>query len=264
MARVSVSQSVHRTIHVLEIFGTERRPLTRAEIGEHLEAPRSSVAALLRAMTELGVLRLDRHTWTYFPTARIGRITRWIDGVYTIDRVVRELAKRLQANTCETITLTTPMHDVMEVIHVEHGLYPVSYVAEVGQVIPLWTSAVGKAYLSSLPDTAVGDLFRESRRNRKRATARLTVGEIRTRVQRVRRKGYAMVTGSIASDAAAIAVPVRQANELKPLVLAVCGPKSRLVMNRQQIVRILASELADIERQVTESGPDRTFRRAGT
>lgn len=252
MARASVSQSVHRTIHVLDVFSAERRPLTRAELGERLAAPRSSVAALLRAMTELGVLRLDRRTWTYFPTARIGRIARWIDKIYTLDGVILESARRLQAKTYETITLTTPMHDVMEVIHVEQGLHPVSYVAEIGQVIPLWTSAVGNAYLSTLPDGLVGELLRNTGRDRKRTAGRRSMGDITTRIHRVRRKGFAMVTGSIASDAAAIAVPIRQIREPKPLVIAVCGPKSRLVMNKQQLVRALAHELAVIEKQLAE------------
>ena len=56
-------------VGVLEAFERERRALTSAELIEILGAPRSSVAALLRAMVDLSVLSLDRRSATYLPTA---------------------------------------------------------------------------------------------------------------------------------------------------------------------------------------------------
>jgi IclR family acetate operon transcriptional repressor len=243
VVQASVSQSVERTVQILALFEKERRPLARAEICEALDAPRSSMAALLQAITELGILAVDRTSQTYFPTARLGRLAGWIDRLFSIDEPIARLVKQAQTETRETVTLTTPLHDVMEVVHLEPGLNTIAYVAAVGQVIPMWGSAAGNAYLSTLPDKRVAELHR-------RATATLHApvpepGVLMTTIARTRAEGYSLVAGIVAPDAAALAMPLppRAAGD-RPLVIVLSGPRDRIVQGEAGLVRTLRAAMA--------------------
>jgi DNA-binding IclR family transcriptional regulator len=228
---------------ILALFEKERRPLSRAEICEALQAPRSSMAALLQAMTELGILSADRVGQTYFPTARLGRLAGWIDRIFGIDETLARLLKQAQAETRETVTLTTPLHNIMEVVHLEPGLNTIAYVAWVGQMIPMWGSAVGNAYLSMLPDKQIAELHRRAKAPGIASPPSLDT--VMAAVRRTRERGYSLVIGIIASDAAALAMPLPAWDAgHKPLVIALSGPSDRITHSERHLVTTLHREIA--------------------
>jgi DNA-binding IclR family transcriptional regulator len=170
----SVSQSVARMVGVLEAFERERRALTSAELIEILGAPRSSVAALLRAMVDLSVLSLDRRSATYLPTAHFARLAAWLDEAIVREPRVLEMLKTVQEACSETVTLSAPTDLCMEILRVERSNLVISFIAEPGQQITFWGSAIGTAYLSTLPSASLGSLYERcwwSRRARAGARA---------------------------------------------------------------------------------------------
>ncbi len=243
MVQASVSQSVERAVQILTLFEAERRPLSRLFIADTLDAPRSSVAALLQGLTELDILSLDRRTQTYFPTARLGRLAGWVDQVFSVDAPVLDLLKRLQEATLETVTLAVPLSQALEVIRVEPGQHPVSYVATIGQMVPLWASAVGNAYLSTEPDKAIAELHRRDRDKASEWPAPAPLDIIMEAVRKTRRDGYSLYIGSVASDAATIAAPLPRRGGLRAMAVAMSGPTSRITAKEQDLVRALRHEL---------------------
>ncbi|WP_371432014.1 IclR family transcriptional regulator [Novosphingobium sp.] len=237
MVRASVSQSVERTVQILALFEAERRPLPRLFIADALDMPRSSVAALLQGLTELDILLLDRRTQTYFPTARLGRLAGWIDQLFSVDPQVLALAKQLQQATLETVTLATPLNQALEVIDVELGLHPVSYIATVGQVVPLWASAVGYACLSMESDKTIAEMHRRSAPGDTAAPSPAALATIMDAVRKTRADGYALYIGSVASDAATIAAPLPLPEGARALAVAISGPTSRIVANERELAR---------------------------
>lgn len=247
MVKASVSQSVERTFDILSLFEEERRPLGRVLIAEKLDAPRSSVAALLNGMTELGILSFDYSTQTYFPTERIGRMTGWILDVFSIAEPILDVMKQLQQRTKETVTLVTPLQQAMEVIRYEPGLHAVSYVSNVGQILPLWGSAVGNAYLSTQSDKTINDLFRKARDQSGKWTPPASVDPVMEDVTKVRENGFSIAVGKVASDAASIAMPLPPAIcGSKSLVMALSGPSQRITENQQELVKALQIETAEL------------------
>ncbi len=130
-------------VGVLEAFERERRALTSAELIQMLDAPRSSVAALLRAMVDLSVLSLDRRSATYLPTAHFARLAAWLDEAIVREPRVLEMLKTVQEACSETVTLSAPTDLCMEILRVERGNLVISFIAEPGQQITFWGSAFG-------------------------------------------------------------------------------------------------------------------------
>lgn len=252
--RASVSQSVERAFQIISLFEVERRPLGRGAIAEGLDAPKSSVSALLLGMTELGILSYDRGSQTYFPTERLGRMAGWIMGMFTIPAPVLEAMTRLQQETRETITLVTPLQQELEVIRVEPGLEQISYVSYVGQIIPLWGSAVGSVHLSSMSDDAIAAMYHRARAATANWRPRPNLDTILERVNSVREDGYFLITGTIASDAAALAmaVPPRICGA-KSLVLCVSGPSERITRNRSDLVAALVRAIDGMMREADKA-----------
>lgn len=156
----STSQSVDRTIRLFQAFARERRALASQEIAATIDAPRSSCAALLKTLTDLGMISIDRRTATYFPTARFAELGAWIADGSIYPHELLDMLKRLAATTGETVTLGA-YHDLeVELVRVERSEQAISFSADRGQKLPLWGSGVGTAYLSRLDNGQIRTLYR--------------------------------------------------------------------------------------------------------
>ena len=241
---MSVSQSVGRMVAVFELFERERRPLTSSEMVERLEAPRSSMAALLAAMVALGILSLDRRSTTYLPTARFARLGAWLTDSLVQDPRLPAILKSIQQATAETVTLAAATDQAMEVQAVERGNQAISFIAEAGQRIPFWTSAIGAAYLSTLPAGSVASLYERSRRQGGPMAPLLPLADLQAQLALVRRDGYATAFGTVFADAGAIAVPLPTQVSIRRCVVTVAGPAERLRARETQISALLLAEAA--------------------
>lgn len=244
MSTQSVSQSVARMVAVLEAFERERRPLTSAELITLIEAPRSSVAALLRAMVELSVLSLDRRSATYLPTAHFARLAAWLDEAIVREPRVLEMLKTVQEACSETVTLSAPTDLCMEILRVERGNLVISFIAEPGQQITFWGSAIGTAYLSTLAAPALASLYERSRRHGGPLAPTQSLEEIRRLVEQARETGCARAFGAVFADAGAIATPLPPTVGIRRCVLTVAGPAERLRAKEAMIASLLQEESA--------------------
>ena len=244
MSTQSVSQSVARMVAVLEAFERERRPLTSAELIVLLEAPRSSVAALLRAMVDLSVLSLDRRSATYLPTAHFARLAAWLDEAIVREPRVLEMLKTVQEACSETVTLSAPTDLCMEILRVERGNLVISFIAEPGQQITFWGSAIGTAYLSTLATPALASLYERSRRHGGALAPTHSLEEIRRQIEQARENGCARAFGAVFADAGAIATPLPPTVGIRRCVLTVAGPAERLRAKEAMICSLLLQEAA--------------------
>ena len=100
--------SLQRLSALLELFAREQRALSSATICAALDAPRSSVAALLKALAQLGWLAHDRRAATYLPTAKFSMLGAWVLQGNQLPATLLAAVQELQATTGETVSLSTP------------------------------------------------------------------------------------------------------------------------------------------------------------
>lgn len=233
----SISQSVARCIAIFELFAERQMALTAADIAEHLGAPRSSVAALLKELVDLRMVSLNRRTLSYLPTVGFAKLSEWLTDPDQFPPSVGEVIQVLQQECGETVTVTWPLDSEMEVIRVEKSRYPISFVAEMGQRISLWGSAVGTAYLSTLSNAQITARWEKDRR---RITDIPGIEDILSRVSQTREDEVSVVHSGVFAGASAVAKVARHEHKGRPLVISIAGPENRVREHEQQYRSLIA------------------------
>lgn len=224
----STSQSVGRAFRLFEAFANERRPMASHEIAALIGAPRSSAAALLKTLCDLNMLRIDRRTATYFPTARFAELGVWIsDGAIYPPELLDGL-KQLCSATGETVTLGTFNDLQIELVRVERSEQAISFTAEPGQKLPLWGSGVGTAFLSSLQASQIRSLYRRSAKRGLLGPRMPALSLVLAAVDTARSKGWAIAEGAVFPDASAVSMPTSAVANTRTLVVSVVGPTIRM------------------------------------
>lgn len=235
---VSVSQSVTRCFQLFELFADRQTGLTAAEIAEHLNAPRSSSAALLKELSDLSMLSLNRRTLTYLPTLKFAQLGTWLTNPAHFPEALGEVMEELQYDCGETVTASWPIEHEMEIIRVVKSRNPISFVAELGQRLPLWSSAVGSAFIGSLTNAQITARWEKDRR-RLDGVPKLEL--ILERAAEVRAAGYTIIHGGVFEDASAIARLVKHELDGRPLVVSIAGPRTRMTRNEGKMAALIAN-----------------------
>lgn len=212
--RRSLSRSATRALEVLELFGEARRPLRAVEIARALGLHASTADQLLKTMVDSAHLVFDARAKTYAPSHRLARFSAWIVESYGMEARLRALVAEVQSATGEIVTLTTPNDLFMQIVDLA-GLSPSGQPTERGLRVSVFGSAVGAAYLSTLPDEEIARLA---------ARARLPAAEqaeVSASVARIRQDGFAEGP-SIDGTTWSLATPL-PAQGLAPMVLGVAG-----------------------------------------
>ncbi len=239
----SISSSVLRTFKLFEMFEKHRKPMTAIELANGIGAPRSSCAALLKALADLGMLGMDRRTNSYFPTARFAELGSWIADGSLFPASVLELLETLRDVTGETVTLVSYQDLMIELVQVEKSDQAISFTAEVGQRFSVWGTGVGTAYLSTLNTLQIRALYRRAE-NRKLVDPTIQpIETVLAHASQCRDRGYYIAVGAVFPDATAISAPVSSSISARPLVISITGPSERMRPNFEKFGNMLVSEL---------------------
>lgn len=223
--------SLSRLAALFELFARERRPLSTAAICVALDAPRSSVAALLKALAQMGWLAHDRRAATYVPTAKFSTLGAWVLDGPLLPRALLDAARELQIATGETVSLSTPADLGIEVLHVIGPNLGIRLVIRVGGRLALWGTAIGTAYLTTLADPTIRSMYRRSEAGGEapRASLRATMAAVR----RARdNDGMSFAESAIVPDVAAVSAPLPEGVAPRTLIVSVGGPVNRMRARR--------------------------------
>ncbi len=245
--RTASDTTLARVTRLPDLFEGRRTPLSSQQIADALDAPRSSVGTLLKALAELGWLSLDRRSATYFPTARFGRWGGWLSDARWLDPRLVDAVHALQHATSETVSLSAPGDLTAEVIYVAGQSGGIRLAIEVGQRLPLAHSAIGWAHCSTLPDTTIRSLaVRSAAADGSRRGSAAAIKDLLEHARQARQLGYAYAAGEVLADVAAFAAPVPAGLAAQPLVLSVGGPRDRVWRQRSKLPKALLAAAAGL------------------
>lgn len=237
--RRSLSRSATRALDVLEYFGQVRRPLRAIEISRRLDLHPSTANQLLKTMVESAHLTFEAVSKTYLPSPRLMRFGGWMVETYGGDERLLRLIQQVQSASGEVVTLTTPNDIYMQVVDLVGTESSAADIegAERGLRVSMFGSAIGAAYLSTLPDR---EILRLAGRARVPASEHKPVLNW---IAQVRRKGFADGPSSEGAVwSLAIPLPAREFNV--PLVLGLAGPVARVGTRLPQLGAILRKSIA--------------------
>lgn len=229
-------QSVDRTIDVLEALAEVGGIARSKEIAQAVSLPVPTVHRLLATLNIRGyVLQLpDRRYALGARLVRLGTVAAQQSGAQ-----VQPVLDRLVARLEETVNLAFLTQDTMTYVAQSSSHRSMRMFTEVGRRVALHASGVGKAVLTTLPESQVRDVLT--------ASGARDLDAVLSEVSISRERGYAIddEEQEVGVRCLAVAVPGGPA----PAALSVSGPSSRLgpVVYDQVAARLRATakELAE-------------------
>lgn len=149
--------AVERAARLLDMVAVCDEPLTLSGISRDLRLPKSSIHGLCNTLVELGLLGRSGNGFVMG-----GHVMLWANAFVNKSDMVAEFVRLWdgQANLkSETATLT--ILDGADVVYIasQHGLDPLGITFRIGMRLPAAFTATGKAILSTMPNSAVAQLY---------------------------------------------------------------------------------------------------------
>jgi len=208
-----------RGLHVLKALN--RMPggiASTTDIASACRIHRTTAKRLLETLRTEGFVRPGERDGQYYLTFEVRRLSEGFEDEAWVSKVATPLMKSSVRDIvwpCDLATIEAGFMVVRESTHRWSGVS--QHRAMIGEKLPLFVTALGRAYLAACSDTerqAVLELLSE-RADWIGAAAR-DAGAVKAMVRDTRRRGYALNEGELLRDAsfAAIAVPVRSGERL--------------------------------------------------
>jgi IclR family transcriptional regulator, pca regulon regulatory protein len=184
------NQSVEKALAILEVFGGERRALNLGEIASAVGMTKSSAQRCTHTLERLGYLRRDVRVKRWVLTPRSLSIAHaYLSGYPLIEQATTHLIDLNQASG-ESVSLTEP--DETDMVFIarfpSHKRFFIH--TPIGRRLPMYCTASGRAYLSTLPNVEVQKILRRSPLRQFTPTTLTDPAQIMERIELAREEGY--------------------------------------------------------------------------
>lgn len=242
-------QSVTRVIRILEALCASSRPLSLAELSRLLDAPKSSLAALLRGLAEENFVVAGDGAWRLGPGA-FGLGSALLEGRrrFQTSDLVRDGMRRLAERSSETVLFAVPDDDGETMTYVDTIESPkaVRFAVSIGDRRPLYATAGGRALLAAGSDQALRtylDRLKPERLTDRTETAKRRLAEA---VAAARESGVAQTVDQMAEGVTGTAAVIHDAAGKVVGALIVAAPSARLQDRLPVLAKLVREEAAAI------------------
>ncbi|MFC4560789.1 IclR family transcriptional regulator [Nocardiopsis mangrovi] len=226
-------QSIERAAAILRLLAGGARGLSLAEISRTLELPKGTVLGILRTLQHVGFVEQDQPAGHYRLGGGVLRLgTRYLDGNELRTRALN-WADSLAGRSGESVRIGT-LHE-RHVLVVHHVFRPDDsrQTLEVGSLLPLHATALGKALLAfdplALPDEPEPDAPGLPAYTARTLTSRpALLAELDT----VRANGWAPELEELVEGEVGIAAPIRDRSGTTVGAIGLSGAVERLCDDR--------------------------------
>lgn len=220
------------------------------ELAEAMGVSKTAVHRMLATLRESGMIQLDPRTRRYGLGVAALRL-----GLAYLDRVdVRTMGRpameELSERTGETALLSVMLggHERICVDQVTPDREVIMSVT-MGEPHPLHAGASGQAFLAYLGPEARAAYLAAPRLQGLTTSTVIDPVELGKRLDEVRERGWAFSDGERRAGAASVAAPVLSHEGYPIAVVAVCGPRERLIASRDACVEPLLAASRELSRR---------------
>lgn len=235
-------RTANRVVDILELLAASRDGLALREISAELEAPKSSLLPLLRALTARGLLE-QHHAGAY----RLGSRALALGTGAAVQRDLVDVARpallALMRHTEETVFLGVLAGDGRSVVYVDkvESEQVIRYAAGVGDRRPLHATSTGKAILAFLPPEQREEILRTLPMDRHTERTVTSVAALRVSLEEAQRAGVCVSVDEMVRGASGVAAPIFDRHGAVVGACTIAGPTDRL----RSRLRQLAAEARD-------------------
>lgn len=250
-----------RTLDVLELLSDAPDGLALSAVATRLALPKSVIHRLLAGLLDRGFVAQDALTQQYALTLKLASLGFRHLAATRIEEVCQPVLDQLAADSGELARLAVVDGERLTWIAKAQGaLSGLRYDADAGRDAVLHATAVGKAWLATLPEAAAIAIVARSGALARRdlgPRAAHTPDALRQQLRETRRRGYGEAVEEGEPGVAAIAAAVRASPDAGMPVVAtvsIAGPLSRMTATRRHTLR---DRLLAAAAQLTEIWPVR-------
>jgi DNA-binding IclR family transcriptional regulator len=224
-------RAVERALDILLCFTREDAARSLTQIAESVHMSKTTVHRLLATLENKRFITRDKTTGLYRLGFRFIEMASLVLQDVELHRWAQPYLKRLSAEYGETVDLS--ILDGAHVIYLEVIESPqrVKLAAAVGQRLPAFCTASGKALLAYMPKDQVRKVLSENLTEYTRRTP-VSVPDILLELQATAERGYAISEQEYEEDINAVAAPIFDADSHPIASIAIVGPSFRLTRDR--------------------------------
>jgi DNA-binding IclR family transcriptional regulator len=222
-----MSKIVDRTLDFIELFASERRPLSLSEISRLLNIPVSSCHDVLHALLARGFLYEIGPRAGYYPTARLHDISRVIlkhDPVLVRAEI---LLRKLRDELDESVSLAKAGKMTATYLFVLEPSHPLRLLVEAGRTLrSLHATSAGKAFLGSLPPEEFAGYLATAELEPITPKTIRSKSVLRKEVEESNRRGWFVNNGESIEDSLTLSARFRWNSSV--YIVTIAGPSSRM------------------------------------
>ena len=244
-------RAVERALDVLLCFSRQTPELSMTQIAEQVGMNKSTVHRLLATLERQRFVQRDPATGLYRPGLRILQLAYLTLESNDLRRLAAPFLRRLWEQHRETVTLS--ILDQADVVYLDvlESSQRVKLAAAVGQHLPAFSTASGKAILMSLPEEEVRRILENGMQPYTPSTLRSPEAVFKN-LRASHEQGFALSLEEYEDGISAVAVPILDPDGKPLAAIAVAGPAYRLPRARMdqigpqilEVARDFSQELA--------------------
>ena len=240
--------SVTTAIHLLKTFTEEDDELGISELAKRLGVAKSTVHRLATALLEEGFLQQNPENGRYRLGVGLFSLGSLVRSRLDVTTESKHILNDLREKTQENVRLAVLERQSVVLLHDFESPQTLRLRSGTGQLRPAFCTAEGLCLLSGLrePDLARFMQFARPQRTPKTITDE---DELRARIRRVEKQGYATEDEECDEGTRCIAAPVYDGDGRIVAALGVAGPRVRI--RKSQFARI-APTVIEAALQVSE------------
>jgi IclR family KDG regulon transcriptional repressor len=244
-------RAVERALDVLSCFKPGQQSLSLTRIAEQLQMPKSTTFRLLATLEAKRFVRRNSETGSYHLGIRLIEMGSLATQDLDLHQWAQPHLQRLAAEFGETVDLAILDGECVIYLQVVESPQRVKLAAAVGQRLPAFCTASGKALLAYLPFAQVTRLVAGSLKKYTDHT-QASLEDLARGFQETRDRGFALSEQEYEKDINAVGAPVLSAQQHPILSLAIAGPSFRLP--RERMLALGPALRATTETMAIEAG----------
>jgi IclR family KDG regulon transcriptional repressor len=232
--RFVLSQSVRaveRALDILLCFNREEPTRSLTQVAESVHMSKTTVHRLLTTLENKRFINRDKATGLYRLGLRFIEMASLVMRDVNLHRWAHPYLQQLSAEYGETVDLSILEGSCVMYLEVIESPQRVKLAAAVGQRLPAFFTASGKALLAFLPEEQTRKILSENLLEHN-AQSRLSLTEMIADLKKTADRGYAISEQEYEQDINAVAAPLFDADHNPIASIAIVGPSFRLSKDR--------------------------------
>lgn len=203
------NRSLERALQILNAFGTERRPLTLAQLSETIGLSKATVLRLCSTLVKYGFLKQGPESRHYSLGLKLFELGSIVLSSFSLRKVASPHLTQLQVRLGKTVFLGVIAED--ELLYIdkrEDGEMGISFPSNIGRRRPPYWGMLGPVLMAYLPDEEVERLLEKYPLARTTKKSWMENEDFKKRLAEVRQEGYVVDEETTFESIGGIAAPI--------------------------------------------------------